>query len=281
MTTIVLNLLRRELLTESEGLPFGFVLAPFQFQDLTYWLSPDFWYSQYALGRRAKWYKIVLLLATSTTIAIFAGPSSALLMLPQTFTHWPGGGAHFTMAGGQNSLWPDRLEEFPRWCALTSPNSTAEEAEKSCSTGNFEIIAQTLRGWQQQQTLFNIDITDGLVRRHMNVVFPDFGKGDTWAIAPHLATCLYSEILTSMWHQEIFGASEASNEMQPFSKYRYRKYTGTTATIQAQIPIVRVNCHDPVPQTAQYSYTVQPEIGETQAYLHPVTPARISESHRE
>jgi len=92
---MLVDILRRELLLGSEGLPFGLVSAPSRFQELSFWRSSDFWFGQARLPNLPKRFKIILLLLVCSLIALFAGPSSALLMLPQEFTDWPGGGATF------------------------------------------------------------------------------------------------------------------------------------------------------------------------------------------
>ena len=48
------------------------------------------------------------ILAISGLIAVFAGPSSALLMIPNIVI-WPGGGADFWLIGNSSSLWPSQL----------------------------------------------------------------------------------------------------------------------------------------------------------------------------
>jgi hypothetical protein len=238
------DILRRELFFGSEGLPFDLVSAPSRFQELSFWRSPDFWFGQAGLLNLRKRFKIILLLLLCSLIALFAGPSSALLMLPQDFTDWPGGGATFFMIGTDDTLWPNQLLTGPSFCNASTDDSELQSLEnRNCLSSSSLPLSQTLQGWQFGNDYYAVDVTDGPVHRQINIIVPSLGNDtDTWAITVHMASCVYSVLLTGLWHSLAIFEAPMAQGLGSYAKYRYRSFLGTTATIQSQVPVVRANC---------------------------------------
>jgi len=92
-------------------------------------------------------------------------------------------------------------------------------------------------------TNYTIDVTEGLVHRQINIIVPPLGNDtDTLAITAHMASCVYSDLLTDMWHNLAIFEAPMAQGLGSYAKYRDRSFLETTATIQSQVPVVRVNC---------------------------------------
>ena len=93
------------LLRDPEGLPFGLAGANFRFTNPMFLLSPMFWYGVRGLQTRLRKLSVALMMIAATLIALFIGPSSAVLVIP-TIGEWPAGGTSFWMSGNASELWP-------------------------------------------------------------------------------------------------------------------------------------------------------------------------------
>jgi hypothetical protein len=104
--TVVLDVIRYELLQNEEGVAFGLLGASSNFTNVGCFWSPSFLLHFRTPGPvlRKAWLSTILVI--SGLIAVFAGHSSALLMIPQSHDGWPAGGIDFQVAGNRNHLWP-------------------------------------------------------------------------------------------------------------------------------------------------------------------------------
>ena len=109
LATIVFQLTRDELLF-GDGVPFGLLAAGVDFTKLSFW-SPKTLGSLRSLFSGPRKYRRILLamfLPLASVIANFAGPSCAVLLVPQT-QDWPAGGTPVSLNGTAEDFWPVEL----------------------------------------------------------------------------------------------------------------------------------------------------------------------------
>lgn len=235
-----MDVLRRELLLSSTGLPLGMLTAKTQFVNPTFLASPDFRSGIGGLPKRKAIF-LGLLIAVCSVLTLLVGPSSALLLLPGKFDDWPGGGAKFFLVGANESNWPSALNsESIGGTHCQSPSAKDLDLQllnmSSRVWSGYSSILHLIQSSHYLDTAQTFTIQDGLVLRQMILR----GVGG-WAYAVHVATCLYSEVLTSIWYDAIFEASTAQG-LHKFSTLSARERNGNTMTIKSQIPAVRTNC---------------------------------------
>ncbi|KAL3466883.1 hypothetical protein BJX64DRAFT_301326 [Aspergillus heterothallicus] len=110
--SIVLQFLRHELLW-GEGLPLGFLASGLAFNHPEYFFSKEFYGGlKYVPGPGNKLRKVlfIIVIIISGIIAILAGPSSAVLLVPKS-QDWSAGGTQFYLNGTENDFWPSSLAE--------------------------------------------------------------------------------------------------------------------------------------------------------------------------
>lgn len=100
-----MDAIRHKLLFGKDGVPLGLLLSKAQFTDVSFLFSKDFragcLLTDFKVGPRiyCKRVLLALLIVTCSLVALFIGPSSAVLMIPTYFTAWPAGGARFWLNG--------------------------------------------------------------------------------------------------------------------------------------------------------------------------------------
>ncbi|KAL9598848.1 MAG: hypothetical protein Q9179_003773 [Wetmoreana sp. 5 TL-2023] len=111
LATETFQLLRHELI-HGDGLPLGLLAAGFDFTKLSYFWSPEFagtLRSIYSRPRKLKRSALVLFLVTVGTLAALAGPSCAVLLIPQA-RDWPAGGTTFYLNATRDRIWPAKFQ---------------------------------------------------------------------------------------------------------------------------------------------------------------------------
>ena len=98
----------------ADGLPFGYVLSPFQLGSPEIFLKPGFWKAAFAKTNTARIYSFGAGIVVVTVIQLLMNPSSAILMVPQ-LDWWkdnqPFGGTNgFTYINfTQSYMWPSHI----------------------------------------------------------------------------------------------------------------------------------------------------------------------------
>lgn len=246
LSVIIWDVLRSELLFDTDGLPLGFLSAPSRFQEPSFWFSPDLWFGQKGIKSLRKKILMLSLVLTCTLLAVFSGPSSAVLMIPQWFTNWSGQGATFHVIGDNSTIWPDELrngEPCGRAQSQDGPLALLGLINDTCAASSTTAIAQALQGWTFRDIYYPIDVTDGLVRRKITI---NLNGLDTWAITPQLAPCVVSRVLSKNWRFRAIFSRMTDSIFSGYAKYRYRDRKATVAIMKSQVPLVRVSCsiHD-------------------------------------
>lgn len=110
LATVTFQLLRHELIY-GDALPLGLLAAGFAFTRLSYLWSPEIVGSlrnTYASARRLRRITIILFVITAGALATLAGPSCAVLLIPQS-QDWPAGSKNLLLSGAREQLWPASL----------------------------------------------------------------------------------------------------------------------------------------------------------------------------
>ncbi|KAF2806259.1 uncharacterized protein BDZ99DRAFT_523721 [Mytilinidion resinicola] len=97
---VIMDTVRDKLLfDDNEGIPLGLVTAKSRFADITYLLSHDFRAGCWGFQKRRTRILFISLITVYSLIAILAGPSTALLLIPAYYTSWPARSVSFWFNG--------------------------------------------------------------------------------------------------------------------------------------------------------------------------------------
>ena len=137
LAAVAFQLLRYQLLY-GDGLSLGFLAAGFDFVKLSYFWSPEFVGSIRDIGRHRGTIRttaITVFLILAGGLAAFAGPSCAVLLIPQT-QDWPAGSANVYLNGSKEQLWPTGLSAIltDSRQSCTSPNAVDSGV---CPSGGY------------------------------------------------------------------------------------------------------------------------------------------------
>ena len=239
---ILMDILRQHLLFEQKGLPLGILASKQRFTEMQYLLSPEFRFGLAGFARRRKRALVGLFIFTSSLISLFAGPSAALLLVPTRRSDWPAGGASFSLAGDDNSLWPSKLTSSSLGgpgCMNPGIKELSVEALNSsgCIWAGYSTLAEAFK-----QRHFNSDIypvvDDGILNRAF-VIRPRGKVAETWVLAVHVAVGVLAKIAAEAWYEALQGISVSSWR----HTLLYRTRNGTVGYVQSWVPAVRTVCN--------------------------------------
>lgn len=254
ISTIVFHMIRSELIY-GDGVPLGWLGSGFSFTGLSYFWSPEFWYSlRYHAPR---WKKLGLFgsLLVAGILAVIAGPASAVLLIPR-FDEWSAGGSIFFLDGTADEIWPNRLSyddpDDPLYC--TGPSSISNGV---CPSGGFQAL---WNHYQQVNVSSFLDVGTKLpyagdlagsryyyetgpelqvpARITLGNVRRNNGALSTFLIQPHAATTIFQRQLTVDWFN---AAQNVSNRLLE-NIARYHSHSNLNSRIKTQIPSVGVRC---------------------------------------
>ncbi|KAL8727297.1 MAG: hypothetical protein Q9181_005761 [Wetmoreana brouardii] len=140
LATVTFQLLRHELI-HGDGLPLGLLAAGFDFTKLSYFWSPEFagtLRSIYSRPRKLRRSALVLFLVTVGALAALAGPSCAVLLIPQA-QDWPAGGTTFYLNATRDQIWPAKLSAENVELEDTCPSEDAM-GYGVCPSGGYHSI---------------------------------------------------------------------------------------------------------------------------------------------
>ena len=244
LATILMDVLRGELLKGSNGLPLGVIAAKSLFADVTYLLTPEFRSGIFGLRNKTK-YWLAALIAVCSGLALFAGPSAALLLIPQAYTDWPAGGARFSLVGTPESIWPSVLDlSSVGGDQCKAPSSDILPLEQlnmtSCVWSGYPTLQEWFRAAHLTSQISHIEIQDGIFGRSMILQYSSLScavYGLTYA------ACLYGNMLAGVWKDAIINARSATPwSLSKYANLQFRNRGGTTTSIKSEIPVVRTTC---------------------------------------
>ncbi|KAK3934057.1 hypothetical protein QBC46DRAFT_325715 [Diplogelasinospora grovesii] len=228
LATILMDVLRDELLSGSNGLPLGIVTAKTLFANGTLLISPGFWN---AIGGSDWWKKkkrcfLSFLIVTCSVLALVAGLSTALLLIPKTYSDWSAGGSTFHLAGTNDIIWPSKLDGQSiggAHCQSTDGDLSLQQFDesRSCIWAGYETMLQWFKTTprhradyikrvviQDGETVHPADyirrviIQDGNIQRRL-LVRPGYNSSVA-VFGVNVAACAYSNVLASIWRAAVF-----------------------------------------------------------------------------
>ena len=240
--TILAEFLLNQLLFGREGLPLGLLATDKGFTNANYFLSPEFRFGLAGFASHRTRLMFTLLILTSAFISLFAGPSTALLLIPTQRDNWPAGGASFWLAGDDDSLWPSNLTGSSigeSYCKNSSLQALSAEplSYSGCIWAGYATIAAAFKQWHIDDEI-DLVIDDGVLSREFTL--REKGEvAETWVLGSNMATGLLSKNVAEAWYQALVGISVSSTH----HTLRYRISNGTTSTFQSWAPAVRTSCN--------------------------------------
>jgi hypothetical protein len=236
LATTVFHVVVQELLT-GDGVPLGLISCGIDFSRLSFYWSPAFWGGMKCKDAWKKW-PLVTLLLLAGLIALTAGPSSAVLMVPSQQA-WSGGWTQFFLNGTGEDLWPTVLAK-DHTGSDTCKDAEAAVSDPSCIAGEFLALKQWsstlgfVPGNVKIGPLFHIKALDGLILGYIRQSRGLEMYKETWAQATHSATAVVQEQLRGAWQVGIHRIGGT------YGRLRYGN--DSVSTVEVQIPAVRVIC---------------------------------------
>jgi hypothetical protein len=247
--TVVLDVIRHELTLGRDGLPFGLLGAASTFRDISFFWSPAFLYGSKAISTKRRRLRLVTILISSGLLAVFSGPSSALLMIPTLRHDWPGGGTDFWLVGDKAALWPTNLNSSTvggDFCLNPTSTMLSQAAlnTSGCIWYSTSVISQAVQIWHLNSEIRNLTITDGSYQRSIayQASSDDHGYLDTWALSSSAAVGLFSNQLANYWEDAIFNAP-VTKTLGSYHTLKYRERSSSIAKIRTRLPVARTTCN--------------------------------------
>jgi hypothetical protein len=237
------------LLTESQGLPLGLLSAKFRFVDLSYFWSADFRAGFRGFPRRSTRAKFFLFILVCGLLALFAGPSTALLLTPNYYDYWPAGGSILWLQGTKQNLWPETLNgETTGGHYCNSPDPAVVSAMftnmSSCVWNGYPYLAQALKEGHMQPDA-RLVVNDGVLKREIPSVisYPDTTNTSqvrAWALSSNMIAGLYSSIVADAW----WDAINLPRSSLPIvsQNVHWRVINGTQVWVDSPLPLARSQC---------------------------------------
>ena len=249
---IIVDVLRQQLLFGPNGLPLGILTSGQRFTELKYLFSPEFRFGLAGIISRPKRLLLGLLIFTSALIALLAGPSTALLLIPTLRDNWLAGGLTFWMVGTDDDLWPSELTLSTTGgsdCDNTTPQIIETEALNSsgCIWAGHSALSEYFKaghlGTGNDMTFF-----DGMVKRDF-FIHPRGPVAETYVEGNSLAAAVLAKDASRIWWSSVLGTPKSSRHHRLF----YRIRNATTSTFSAWAPVVRTVCAASVAVTSKQS----------------------------
>ena len=131
-------------------------------------------------------------------MSLLAGPSAALLAVPNQRTDWPAGSSSFWLIGNEELSWPSNLTASDTGGSHSAnPSIQLPQTEALNSSGciwaGFLLLAEVLKQ-SQLDTAFDVVLNDGVSRRE-SPIRPGGEVAETWILSSdpkEVATALVS-----------------------------------------------------------------------------------------
>ena len=177
----------------------GLLVAQSSFSSLSYFWSLEFTSGCKGLKSNRTAILVAVPLIVAGLIAILAGPSSALLIVPKVRDHWAAGTTEFWINGTADELWPKTLnKDHVGGTACVDPTFTDLNAGQlnrtGCSWAGWAQLGEFFRNNHLNDDNENITINEGLATRE--VVYWSSSPAiwqETWALGTNAAIGLASD----------------------------------------------------------------------------------------
>ncbi|KAK3620433.1 hypothetical protein LTR56_023405 [Elasticomyces elasticus] len=258
-TAVVMDVLRYELL-RGDGVPFGLLGSGFQFSELSFFWSPEFWGAMiYAPLTRRKRAILGGTLMIAGLVAVSAGPSCAILLVPRD-QEWNAGGGTFYLPGTDDLLWPTNISlttmaPLDDFCSWRNASSYA-----TCPSGGYsELWSAFDEGGLAQNAPRDLDRTAARLSGHDTKVLIRSAPTDwtrlttfaqmqlatrgvsyqTSAIGIHGPTTVVLTRLMNDWFNAALQI-RYSPSRPSISEYKY--WNTRQVKVNSRAPVVRVAC---------------------------------------
>ena len=211
LANVLLTLVRRELVFDN-GIPLGMLYSSTRFTQVTYLISPTLWSCVKFPGSWMKRGFLIAMILIAGLLAIFAGPATATLLLPEVRPDWPAGGTAFWLRGKAEDLWPTKLgadhvggpecvapgEEFIKLAPFNLTHCIwYSSAAFSDSFRRSDLVPE-----------FDLPVKDDLSRRTVHIskesdVGPA-GTIETWALSTYAIIAYHSWQLRDPWWKSAY-----------------------------------------------------------------------------
>ena len=241
--TILIDVLRSQLLVGSEGLPLGILASQQRFKDLSYLISPEFRLGLAGFSSRWRRAGFALLLLAMALISIFAGPAAATLMVPTLRTGWGAGGASFWLKNDNDSLWPSELTA----ASIGGSHCQSPTVEllsnnpinmSGCIWSGYSLLEQAYKEAHLNDEI-DLELEDGMIRWDMTINEKGW-VAETWAMTSHLTIGMFTEnIGTVGWYDALLSIPSSSL----LHGLQYQERNETMAFVDSWVPVVRTSCN--------------------------------------
>ena len=281
LATIVFQLTRDELLY-GEGIPLGIVGAGVDFSRLSFFWSREFIGSLRGLSRGPRKYRkaqLVIFLFLAGALSLVAGPSCAVLLVPQT-QDWPIGGTPISLNGTADRFWPVDLTVNSSQSAICLSSNGALYGV--CPSGGYESLwshyskldnstyadhvpsyAYDLSGnhyyWSTESMRPTMTQTIALNNPHLTV----------WTVQPHLSASIVLDQLMKDWWQALL-ASGSYEDSQIKDRLAASSYIRN--------PLVAVNCAPPSLLSSSNHTVLFPIVDSERFQPHDIAGSPVSDS---
>ena len=237
------DIIRRQAISD-QGIPLGLLGAGIKFSQPSYLWSPAYAFGGLAVRSSTQRVRLMLVIALGCLLALFAGPSIALLLIPSFTDNWYAGGTSFYLIGKEDDLYPDILQARHAGgeaClnASTAVVTSASLNMSSCIWHGYTQLSEGLKDrkfdWQS-----NITLNDGISKRQILRQQSIATASETWAVGVHLTTSMFSRAIADEWNVAIRWSTAAKSGR--FSRYIRAVDGQGAAAVSTWIPVVRVAC---------------------------------------
>ncbi|KAI2614310.1 uncharacterized protein GGS25DRAFT_517157 [Hypoxylon fragiforme] len=276
LSTIIFSVIRVQLLYGT-GVPLGLLCSGFNFPQITYFWSEEYWGSMKAPIPRRTLIPFALLLSTAGLVAVAAVPASAILTSPR-MQDWVAGTTSFYVRGLADDLHPSRVVGSESTMNALCLNTSAINLSTCPSSGFSSLTAYAIN----QQTIKNGDSL-----RHPGLFCHWTVSGNVRGLACQTSV-LAPWIPITMYQNPIYGDRlQTIDSLDWTLKYvnvaEYKYKSGQSVSIRAKIPVVRTACSQAqnvssgetavnLPILPEYSCWADGNIGGQAGHVPTVTP---------
>ena len=254
LTRIVAHTIRKEMMVGND-VPLGVISGAFLFSSLNYFWSPELWGSLGSKISRSAKLRVFGMLLFSGLLAAFAGPSTAVLLVPKDQA-WVAGSSDVYIRGSPDEVWSRRLESVSSgsepFCSL--PNATEYS---SCPSGGYlSMLPFRTIPFQRHNVHAIRPNASSFAFGSSTIVIPSTSNRmpsislrgnwrsyacETSMTGIHGAEAIYLSQILRDWHQIVLSIPYAPTTTTT-SEYKYTpSLKGTTVS---RAPVVRVACSD-------------------------------------
>jgi hypothetical protein len=246
-----MDAIRNKMMYSSDGIPLGLITSHARFGDISFLLSHDFRAGVKGFKHKATGSLFGALIISCTLVAIFAGPSTALLLIPTYYTAWPGGGTSLWLNG---DFQPGILDVSQSWdprCTSLAHNisllNDSDTSLSSCPWAGFKYLSDGLI-----QSVFNMGdrkyfYTDGISTRDFDLsagLSTNESRHDAvrvFAVGNNIAAGAFALFIADIWCTAMWNAPQAAPGHRLANLHK-RARGETIGSMEGPLPAVRTQC---------------------------------------